>query len=284
MTSVGETLRRERQGKHLTLEQVSRETKINPRFLDAIENDRLDHLPGGVFAKSFVRQYARVLGLDAEELVSEAEKAIHPDAEVPSFGSAAPERVYRVPKVRQWDGGSHPGASALPSLALVVAVMLVCSGIYAWWQRSRAPAPVPAAAAVQKQIQPPAPQPAAPAPASPAGHTAAVPAPSEATTPVTLHVSLAADETTWVRAWADGQEVMTATLEPGVVKTVDAADSIRIRTGNAGSLQITVDGKSVGPIGPKGQIRVVEVTPKGVQIEVPPAPAAPAPALPPAPL
>ena len=59
---IGETLRRERLKRNLDFEQISRELKISRRFLEAIENDQFDKLPGGVFAKSFVRQYARLLG------------------------------------------------------------------------------------------------------------------------------------------------------------------------------------------------------------------------------
>ena len=58
-----------------------------------------------------------------------------------------------------------------------------------------------------------------------------------------LHASLTADEPTWVRVWADGKEVMTAMLEPNLIKTVDAVGEIRLRTGNAGALQITLNGK-----------------------------------------
>jgi hypothetical protein len=76
-----------------------------------------------------------------------------------------------------------------------------------------------------------------------------------------------------VRAWADGKEVMTATLQPNLIKTVDAMGEVRLRTGNAGALQITLNGKPVGPAGPKGQICTVTLTPRGVQILVPPKPA-----------
>ena len=64
MTPVGETLRRTRLKRNLQLEEISNELKISTRFLQAIESDQYDKLPGGIFAKSFVRQYARLLGLD----------------------------------------------------------------------------------------------------------------------------------------------------------------------------------------------------------------------------
>lgn len=301
MGSVGETLRGERLRRNLSLEQISRETKITARLLDAIEKEQFDLLPGGVFAKSFVRQYARFLGLDEEELAAEVEKAIHPSAELPSFAASPPEPVFKVPRVGEWPGSGRSNSSALPALALVVAVMLVCSAVYAWWQRSRRAAPPPQpASAVQKVAAPAAPKPAAPEPVTPAPGNepvtppkteAAASAPETPAAPVenanpaaTLHVSLAADADTWVQAWADGKSVLVGTLQPNAVKSVDAVDTVRIRTGNAGSLQVTVNGKPAGPIGPSGQIRIVEISRDKVQILLPPPKPAPAPAPVPEPL
>jgi cytoskeletal protein RodZ len=300
MSSVGETLRRERLRKAMSLEQISRETKISARLLEAIENDHFELLPGGVFAKSFVRQYARFLGLDEEELAGEVEKAINPAGGLPSFTGAPPEPVFKVPKVTEWEGAGRSNSSVLPALALVVAVMLVCSVVYAWWQRSRRAAPVtPPVAAAQKApatVPKPAEQAPAPAPVMPAVANnpetvpktdvntsapapEAVPAAVESDNPAaTLRVSLTADDDAWVQVWADGKSVISGLLKPNVVKTAAAVETLRIRTGNAGSLQVTVNGTPAGSLGPKGQIRVVEVTREGVHILPPPPKPAPAPA------
>lgn len=298
MSSVGETLRRERLRKDLGLDQISRETKISARLLEAIENDRFELLPGGVFARSFVRQYARFLGLDEEELAAELEKVINPAGDLPSFTGALPEPAFKVPPVAEWEGASRSNSSVLPALALVVAVMLVCSAVYAWWQRSRRPAPVTPPVATAQKAAAPAPKPAEPAAVTPAvannPETApqtevsasapapeAVPAPVESDNPAaTLHVSLTADDDAWVRVWADGRIVVDGVLRPNEVKTVAAVETLRIRTGNAGSLQLTVNGTPAGPLGPKGQVRVVEVTREGVHILPPPPKPAPAPAAP----
>ena len=301
MSSVGETLRRERLRKDLALEQISRETKISARLLDAIEKDQFDLLPGGVFAKSFVRQYARFLGLDEDELAAEVEKAIHPVGELPSFTGTLPEPAFKVPRVSEWEGSVRSNSSVLPALALVVAVMLVCSAVYAWWLRSRRPAVVTPPVAGQQNAQsaqktsapavqhtaPPVTPAVANNPETPAKTEVSASAPAQGTAPApadttnpaaTLHVSLAASEDTWVQVWADGKTVLIGVLSPGAVKTVEAVESLRIRTGNAGGLQVTVNGKAAGPLGPKGQIRVVEVTREGVHILPPPPKPAPAPA------
>src|SRR5215471_9179364 len=86
MIPVGETLRRERMKRNLDLEEISRELKISSRFLKAIEDDQYDKLPGGVFVKSFVRQYARLLGLDEEQLAAQVQQSLAP---VPEFSQSA---------------------------------------------------------------------------------------------------------------------------------------------------------------------------------------------------
>ena len=85
MTPVGESLRRERLKRNLELEEISHDLKISTRFLQAIENDQYDKLPGGVFAKSFVRQYARLLGLNEEDLADQVQQILGPAPEIPQF-------------------------------------------------------------------------------------------------------------------------------------------------------------------------------------------------------
>src|SRR5439155_841481 len=63
MASFGENLRRERELRGVDLREIANATKISVRFLQALEQDRVDVLPGGIFPRSFVRQYAKYLGL-----------------------------------------------------------------------------------------------------------------------------------------------------------------------------------------------------------------------------
>jgi len=71
MNSIGERLRRQRLQNRQSLERISLETKIGVRLLQAIEDDRFEKLPGGVFRRSFVLQYAQALGIDPDEIASE---------------------------------------------------------------------------------------------------------------------------------------------------------------------------------------------------------------------
>ena len=106
MNSIGETLRRERLRHNLSLEEVSRETKINLKFLQAIEAEDFAKLPGGVFARSFVRQYARLLGLDEEELAAEfsGDSSLEPAAGGDARRARLRDPPIELPKVADWDG------------------------------------------------------------------------------------------------------------------------------------------------------------------------------------
>jgi cytoskeletal protein RodZ len=67
----GEHLKREREMRGVTLEEISAATRIAPRFLAALEKEQWELLPGGVFNRGFIRSVARYLGLDEDSLVAE---------------------------------------------------------------------------------------------------------------------------------------------------------------------------------------------------------------------
>ena len=120
--------------------KISGELKISTRLLEAIEDEEFDKLPGGVFAKSFVRQYARLLGLDEDEMAAEVQHALAPAPEVPQFAerpkpACAPIQLPRIEEMgNRWATRGSAGGLVSPP-RLLVAVMLVCSGVYAFWQQ-----------------------------------------------------------------------------------------------------------------------------------------------------
>jgi cytoskeleton protein RodZ len=287
MTSVGDTLRRERLQRKLDLDQISHELKISRRMLDAIEADQYERLPGGVFAKAFVRQYAGMLGLDGDELANQVQRAMAPpssfDAEERTKPAVTP---IEVPRVEEWtslgDRGSRQSGS-LPAAALVVAAMLICSAVYAWLQRPRTapaahvaqpphqtqtePAPTPAPQVATPPVQTaqitPAPVPAAPSAATPAAST------QPDTPPGPVHVEMAADDAVWVLVRVDGKFAYTGVIDPGARKIFDGTKDVQVRLGNAGGMNISLNGKPIGSAGPKGQVRNVQFTSGGFQIESP---------------
>ena len=292
MALVGDTLRRERLKRNLDLATISSELKISTRFLQAIENDQYDKLPGGVFARSFVRQYARLLGLDEEKIAGEVQQALGPAEEAPQFAEKAKPEGFapiQVPKVEEWEtvGDKRFRWSGWLSAVVLVAVMLVCSAVYAWMQRPKtvatAPNPAPAPVAAQRIVPTPAPPPptaepaAAPAkvaeqrPAEPAVvEPKTTPAVAQVTPPnpdATVRLEITADEPAWVLARADGKYVFSDTLGAHTTRTVEGVKDVVLRLGNAGGVTISLNGKPIGPAGPKGQVRTIQFTSGGFQIE-----------------
>ena len=69
MASLGQWLREKREARSISLEEIASATKIVPRYLDALESDHLDAMPGGFFVKGIIRTYAQAVGLDPEEVL-----------------------------------------------------------------------------------------------------------------------------------------------------------------------------------------------------------------------
>jgi cytoskeleton protein RodZ len=314
MTAIGEMLRRERLKRNLELGQIAQELKISSRFLEAIEAGQFDKLPGGVFTKSFIIQYARFLGLDEEEIAGEFQRTLEPPPEVPvPVETPRPlDSAIRVPRVESWEAigeSRFRWSSSLSAAALVVVAMLVCSGLYAWWQHTRRPVTAHESAPVVavQPAPPPAPvqQPASPAeqpstpptetqPVSTAQAPAAAPSTEQPAPPVTtpqpppapvarasesnpnaaVRVELTADEPVWVLAQSDGKYLFSGTLGAKDSRTFEAAKTLLLRLGNAGGVTITLNGKPVGPVGPKGQVRTVQFTSGGFEIVAVPKPPA----------
>ena len=89
MGTFGEKFRKERERRGFSLDDVSNVTKIGARMLKAIEEERFDQLPGGVFNKGFIRAYARHLGLNDEEAITEYLSALR-EAQVEAQNSSTP--------------------------------------------------------------------------------------------------------------------------------------------------------------------------------------------------
>lgn len=81
MGGFGENLRREREMRGITLQEIADTTKISVRFLEAVESEQFSKLPGGIFARSFIRSYAGYLGLDEEQVMAEFQLAAPPQGD-----------------------------------------------------------------------------------------------------------------------------------------------------------------------------------------------------------
>jgi cytoskeletal protein RodZ len=98
VSGFGEKLRKQREQRGLSIDAISNNTKISPRMLRALEDERFEQLPGGVFNKGFVRAYARQVGLNEDEAINEylvalRESQIQSHNILPNFRPAADKAV-----------------------------------------------------------------------------------------------------------------------------------------------------------------------------------------------
>ena len=265
MTSIGERLRRQRLQNRISLETVSLETKIGVRLLEAIEAEQFEKLPGGVFRRSFVLQYAHALGIDPEEIAAELKQLNQFDEPppLPTPDMIRDRETLTGSGFALWSDWNGMGGSTIGSLLAAVGVMMACALFYSWWQRPRETRP-PVRTEVRTEaaaVKTPEPPPSAPMQSAPE-----TPKPALAVESAPVRVSLSADEATWISVSSDGKNIFANALQPHETKVVEASEKVRLLIGNAGGLEISLNGKSIGPIGPRGQIRVVEFTPEGFQI------------------
>jgi cytoskeleton protein RodZ len=119
--NFGERLKRERELREVTPNEVVVATRISLRFLEALENEDWDKLPGGIFNRGFVRAIARYLGLDEENLLAEYDLA---------RGDQSAESVStpqnRIPQPSKWL------AVGLVLAALAIVAALLAAGVYGW--------------------------------------------------------------------------------------------------------------------------------------------------------
>ena len=252
MFSVGETLQRARLEQELDVATVAARTKINAKYLEAIEADNRGSLPSSFFYKSFVHQYARALSLDTKEIDAEIDRVLSADAPLPLPGQDNPTRKEVAPVGLS---SGFPRSRIYASLAGLILMLAACSGIYGWWYRGQM-APV-----VTVPVTLPSPQ-AAPESQPP---VARQPAPSG--TKVLL--DLLAHEATWLSVSSDGKPVFSGILAPNQSKTVEGKEYAKMRVGNAAGIEVRLNGKLLGPLGHRGQVLVVVFTGDNFQIMSP---------------
>jgi cytoskeletal protein RodZ len=231
MASFGDTLRRERELRGVDLREVAEATKISIRFLQALESDRIEVLPGGIFPRAFVRQYALYLGLD-------------PDRTVAEFVYANGEHMGRQPAVPASSRGR-----GIPRPLLLVALVLVGAGLAAWATlrydaQGANPEPSAAASAPARTFPP---DPVYPPPTTAA---AAVPTDTQG-----LVLTLSSRQSCWVAVLADGVKVIDRVMNEGEAQTVTAKGEMVLSVGNAGGITFTINGRPGVSLGREGEVR-----------------------------
>jgi cytoskeletal protein RodZ len=227
----GEHLKREREMRGVSLEEVSSATRISTRFLEAIESGQWDQLPGGAFNRGFIRSASRYLGLDDDSMVAEYTLETNGNGD----SHAAPHFASEMP--RDW----RPIATLL-AVTLVVLAALIAGG---WFAASKIKARLHA-------------RPSASGAASPG--VANAPAFASSLTLSVKAISLAE-----VRVIADGKLAFEGQMKRGETKHFDAHDLLEVSAADAGSVGLELNGQPVPTMGPAGRPGRVTLTAKDVK-------------------
>jgi cytoskeleton protein RodZ len=249
-TPFGEHLRREREMRGVSLDEISAATRISTRFLEAIEKDQWELLPGGVFNRGFIRSIARFLGLDEDSLVAEYALGTASDAHV----HVAAQRSHHMP--RNW----RPAAAAVVTIALVIAGGIFGyrrygSGIAARLHERFLTGRAGARAGVSTS-QPALPDTGA---VNVSQAPAAVPPVSDQA-PAGLALKIQAAKQADVKVIADAEVVFDGTVQPGDVKQFKAQDSFEITSSESSAVSLELNGQTMAPMGTTGQPGSVALT------------------------
>ena len=239
MFEIGTTLRDARVRGDISLQQAENDTKIRVKYIQAMENEDFDALPGGTYAKGFLRTYAEYLGLDYQVVLDEYNER---------YGSGEHREHIVQPAVNV----ETPAAPRSPhsqknrnyALVAILALAIIAVLAYLGWGNEANNEPTVITTTAEEEGTPTAPEVAPPAPP---------PTPTQTqTVPTTLEtLVLASTETdNWVeirREGANGPVIWGGTMSPGESQSFDKAvlggPKVWLKVGSATGLQVVINGK-----------------------------------------
>lgn len=228
MADLGTDLRQARERAGFSLSDLAARTKIPLNSLRAIEQNDFAKVPPGIFVRSFIRSYAREVGVDPVTAVAEYRAMTEP-IEPPEQSSRDHQIAHESPRV----GSFVPDlAQSRPSLgyALIVAALLV------------------AVIAMNRYTEPASSPPETTAAVTTADPSIATPQPV-ATTGTGLQVDMRAQGLCWISAVVDGQRTVARLLQPGETQSLSAERDIVLRVGDPAALSYSVNGRTGQALG-----------------------------------
>lgn len=137
MANLGEKLKETRLKQGLTIQEIAGQTRIQPHFLEALEQNNLDVIPGAFFRKSFLRQYAAALGLNPDDFDSDTSiqfGSYGGSDDAPALGMSSRIQPDLPPLPTPGRTAGFPFRQALLSIGLLVGVVAVCAVAYTFWE------------------------------------------------------------------------------------------------------------------------------------------------------
>ena len=214
--SFGSWLRRQREARDIGLREISSASKISIRYLEALEEDRFEVLPASVFVRGFLREYAKIVGLDPDEVVN-SYLVVNPDEEDEDSSTSSPVAPERS-NTQIW------------TLLAVVALLLAIVASFSFWSRQRGndadelPGIVPPSPAAEVAPDSSSSQPAEPS-ASP------------------LILTMDFNQNSWVVVFIDGERTVSELRVQGESLRVEAASEIRVTLGNFAGVSFELNGQ-----------------------------------------
>ena len=283
-TTFGAHLRREREARKISLEDVAKSTKISKRHLSELEEERFKDLPGGIFNKGFVRAYAKYLGLNEEEMVAEY-VAAESGAEVqptltPPIAMETQKLMASMAVAKEREESvraSDPAARVLVTLVTIAVVLGVGGYAYKYYEEKNsgtakaaeqspaqqhtvtAPTQAVATTPAASTTQPSNAKPTATIAASANSANASSPISAASTDPALpgVHIELHAKEASWMQVSADGRAPVEMTLTANQSKKFYAEKQLVMKFGNAEAIEVVKNGKPMAPFAPGTKTQTV---------------------------
>ncbi|HOB88129.1 MAG TPA: DUF4115 domain-containing protein [Bacillota bacterium] len=254
METLGEQLRKARLARGLSIEDVHDATKIRIAYLAAMEAGKFYELPGEVYARGFLKNVAKVIGLDGDELVSEYDRIRRSlEAEQREMAGRDLEQV----RSRRRPGRRNPFI-AIGFIIIIAAVILV---LWNPFSREEVDINTEPHLEIEETIAPDYDSevlPVAPYDNSEEDEEKGEEDAFEAVVPDdssnTHELTIIANDRCWVRVIADGERVFERTMLPGETSTWKAEHELRIKLGNAGGIILKYNGVDLGSPGKPGDV------------------------------
>jgi cytoskeleton protein RodZ len=253
MDDFGGKLRQARERRGISLRQIASSTKIAAAALEALEKNDISKLPGGIFSRAFVRSYAVEVGLDPDETVKEFLDRFKQDAppSAETMAAAIPEEERQFEQ-RQRQAVKALAFGAASLVVLIVILYFVLRGRATVVAPNTAPPPVadaaPAPALTPENASPPAP----PDAGTPTGRAAAA---------AQMKLEIAPASECWVSVTVDGRKLFARVMQAGERESYMVQREALVEVGDAGAFAFSVNGRPGKPLGDKGQVKTLKITP-----------------------